>query len=71
MRKDHYEHRKAMMPALMPKTIEFVWAPLYAKLAATYLDRLPRGEVVDLFPARSTARRADSGACDGCSGRER
>ena len=46
MRKDHDEHRTermAMMPALMPKTIESVWAPLYAKyakLAATYLDRL-------------------------------
>src|SRR6266436_1545250 len=54
MRKDHDEHRTermAMMPALMPKTIESVWAPLYAKLAAAYLDRLPRGEVVDLFPA--------------------
>ena len=53
MRKDHDEHRAermAMMPALMPKTIESVWAPLYAKLAAEYLDRLPRGEVVDLFP---------------------
>ena len=45
MRKDHDEHRTermAMMPALMPKTIESVWAPLYAKLAAAYLDRLPR-----------------------------
>src|SRR5246127_2283606 len=53
MRKDHDEHRTermAMMPALMPKTIEAVWAPLYAKLAAAYLDRLPRGEVIDLFP---------------------
>jgi hypothetical protein len=53
MRKDHDEHRTermAMMPALMPKTIESVWAPLYTKLAATYLDRLRRGEVVDLFP---------------------
>jgi cytochrome P450 family 104 len=53
MRKDHDEHRAermAMMPALMPKTIESVWAPLYTKLAAAYLDRLPRGEVVDLFP---------------------
>jgi hypothetical protein len=31
MRKDHDEHRTermAMMPALMPKTIESVWAPL-------------------------------------------
>ena len=54
MRKDHDEHRTermAMMPALMPKTIEAVWAPLYAELAADYLDRLPRGEIVDLFPA--------------------
>jgi hypothetical protein len=54
MRKDHDEHRSermAMMPALMPKTIDSDWAPLYAQLAASYLDRLPRGEVVDLFPA--------------------
>lgn len=53
MRKDHDEHRAermAMMPALMPKTIEADWAPLYAKLASDYLDRLPRGEIVDLFP---------------------
>ena len=52
MRKDHDEHRAermAMMPALMPKTIDEVWAPLYARLAADYLGRLPRGEVVDLF----------------------
>ena len=37
MRKDHDEHRSermAMMPALMPKTIDEVWAPLYARLAA-------------------------------------
>ena len=54
MRKDHEEHRAermAMMPAWMPKTIESDWAPLYAKLAAAYLDRLPRDETVDLFPA--------------------
>lgn len=54
MRKDHDEHRAermAMMPALMPKTIEAVWVSLYEKLAGEYLDRLPRGEIVDLFPA--------------------
>ena len=54
MRKDRDEHRTermAMMPALMPKTIETVWAPLYAELAAAYLDRLPRGEVIDFFSA--------------------
>jgi cytochrome P450 len=54
MRKDHDEHRAermAMMPALMPKTIDADWAPLYTELARSYLDRLPRGEIVDLFPA--------------------
>ena len=54
MRKDDSEHRAermAMMPALMPKTIEAAWAPLYTELASEYLDRLPRGEIVDLFPA--------------------
>ena len=54
MRKDHDEHRAermAMIPALMPKTIESSWAPLYTGLAAKYLERLPRGETVDLFPA--------------------
>ena len=58
MRKDHDEHRTERM-AMMPKTIESAWAPLYAKRAAAYLpaaravtwsisfpvsqDRLPRG----------------------------
>ncbi len=54
MRKDDTEHRAermAMMPALMPKTIEAAWAPLYTRLAGEYLDRLPRGETIDLFPA--------------------
>ncbi|MDE2579645.1 MAG: cytochrome P450 [Hyphomicrobiales bacterium] len=52
MRKDGAEHRAermAMMPALMPKTIETVWTPLYRRLAADYVGRLPRGETVDLF----------------------
>ncbi|WP_408635142.1 cytochrome P450 [Paracoccus binzhouensis] len=51
MRKDGPEHmaeRMAMAPALMPKTIQEVWAPLYRRLVDVYLDRLPRGEVVDL-----------------------
>src|SRR6266699_334474 len=37
MRKDHDEHRTermAMMPALMPKTIESVWAPRNATMVA-------------------------------------
>lgn len=51
MRKDGAEHmaeRMAMAPALMPKTIQDVWAPLYRKIAAEYLDRLPRDGIVDL-----------------------
>lgn len=51
MRKDGAEHlseRMAMAPALLPKTIQEVWQPLYRTYAAEYLDRLPRGEIVDL-----------------------
>jgi cytochrome P450 len=51
MRKDGKEHlaeRMAMAPALMPKAINEVWAPLYRDLVVEYLDRLPKGEIVDL-----------------------
>jgi len=51
MRKDGPEHlaeRMAMAPALMPKTVQEVWQPLYRQFAGDYLDRLPKGEVVDL-----------------------
>ncbi|MCG6113107.1 MAG: cytochrome P450 [Paracoccus sp.] len=52
MRKDGDEHlaeRRAINPALTPKRINSDWGPLYEKLAAEYIARLPRGEVVDLF----------------------
>ena len=52
MRKDGAEHaaeRGAMQPAFMPKCIMGEWAPAYERIAAEYLDRLPKGEVVDLF----------------------
>lgn len=52
MRKDGDEHlaeRRAINPALTPKRINSDWGPLYERLATQYLDRLPRGEVVDLF----------------------
>ncbi|MBO6855435.1 cytochrome P450 [Roseibium sp.] len=52
MRKDGEEHRRermAMQPAFSPKVIKTDWADLYRKIAAEYLDRLPRGETVDLF----------------------
>ena len=51
MRKDGAEQmreRMAMAPALLPKTIQEVWQPLYRELAGQYLDRLPKGELVDL-----------------------
>ncbi|WP_269584752.1 cytochrome P450 [Roseibium sp. Sym1] len=54
MRKDGEEHRRermAMQPAFSPKVIKTDWADLYRKIAAEYLDRLPRGETVDLFSA--------------------
>ena len=52
MRKDGEEHlreRMAMMPSLLPKTIQTNWADLYRQIAEDYVGRLPRGETVDLF----------------------
>ena len=52
MRKDGAEHRAermAMQPAFTPKVIKSDWAGLYTQIASEYLDRLPRGETVDLF----------------------
>lgn len=53
MRKDGEEHlreRKAMMPTFSPFNLKNVWSPAYEKLAHEYLDKLPRNEVIDLFP---------------------
>ncbi|NDD34328.1 MAG: cytochrome P450, partial [Rhodobacteraceae bacterium] len=53
MRKDddaHLRERNAMMPTFAPKYIKNHWLPMYDKLADEYLDRLPKGEVIDLFP---------------------
>ena len=53
MRKDgdaHLRERNAMMPTFAPKFIKNHWLPMYDKLADEYLDRLPKGEVIDLFP---------------------
>lgn len=47
---DHMRERKAMMPTFSPKNLKTIWGPAYEKLANGYLDRLPRDEVVDLFP---------------------
>ena len=54
MRKDgeaHLRERNAMAPAFAPKVIQTEWMPAYRRIAAAYLDRLPRGETVDLFSA--------------------
>lgn len=53
MRKDgpaHLAERQAMQPTFMPGNLKNVWGPMYEAHAATYLDRLPRGETVDLYP---------------------
>jgi cytochrome P450 len=54
MRKDgeaHKRERMAMAPAFNPKVIQGSWMPEYRRIASEYLDRLPRGEVVDLHRA--------------------
>lgn len=54
MRKDgeaHKRERMAMAPAFSPKVIVNSWIPRYREIADAYLDRLPKGEVVDLFSA--------------------
>jgi cytochrome P450 len=54
MRKDGDEHRRermAMAPAFSAKVIQENWIPEYRRIASHYLDRLPKGEIVDLFPA--------------------
>lgn len=56
MRKDgaaHQRERMAMQGAFSPRVIRDEWVPEYEKIAAEYVGRLPRGEVVDLFPALS------------------
>ena len=56
MRKDGKEHmreRMAMAPAFNPKVVRDEWIPKYQEIAEAYVSRLPRGEVVDLFPALS------------------
>ena len=49
--KDHMRERMAMAPAFAPRVIQQEWMPRYREIAEEYVARLPRGEVVDLFPA--------------------
>lgn len=51
MRKDGEAHaceRGAMAPAFSPRVIKGCWHPLYIQIAKDYIDRLPRGETIDL-----------------------
>ena len=53
MRKDgaaHARERGAMAPAFAPRNIRNHWTGIYTQIAEDYVARLPRGEVVDLFP---------------------
>ncbi len=53
MRKDgdvQLHECNAMLPTFAPNHKKNHWLPIYAKLADDYLDRLPKGEVFDLFP---------------------
>lgn len=54
MRKDGEEHsreRNAMASAFGGRSIKQCWEPIYRQIAYDYVTRLPKGEVVDLFPA--------------------
>ena len=51
MRKDgtaHMRERNSMMAAFSPSNIRDVWLPIYRDIAADYIGKLPRGEVIDL-----------------------
>ena len=52
MRKDgaaHARERGAMAPAFSAAHIRSHWMPLYERIAAAYVARLPRGETVEFF----------------------
>lgn len=54
MRKDgaaHQRERRAMMPTFGRGNLRDIWVPMYERFAEEYLDRLPRDETIDLFPA--------------------
>lgn len=47
---DHMRLRNAMASSFSAKNIKDVWIPAYEKVVEDYVGRLPRGEVIDLFP---------------------
>ena len=53
MRKDgeaHSRERNAMASAFGGRSIKQCWEPIYRQIAQDYVARLPRGEIIDLFP---------------------
>jgi len=46
---DHQRDRRAMAPAFTARNMRDHWHETYTKIAHDYVDRLPRGETVDLF----------------------
>ncbi len=51
---DHLRERMAMQPAFSARIIKGSWRPLIEKIAIKYVDRLPRGETVDIFTDLAT-----------------
>lgn len=54
MRKDgeaHLRERNAMAPSYSASNIRDVWLPIYTKIAEEFVAKLPRGEIIDFFPA--------------------
>ena len=53
MRKDgeaHSRERNAMASAFGGRSIKQCWEPIYRQIAQDYVAKLPRGEIIDLFP---------------------
>ncbi|MEE9336018.1 MAG: cytochrome P450 [Granulosicoccaceae bacterium] len=48
---DHMRLRKPMMPCMSPGQVKKVWSEKIEKIAAEYIERLPRGEEIDFFKA--------------------
>ena len=48
---DHMRLRKAMMPCMSPGQVKKVWSEQIEKIAADYIERLPRGQEIDFFTA--------------------
>ncbi len=48
---DHNRLRSAMMPAMSPQNVKQSWSERIDSIADDYIDRLPKGEIVDFYSA--------------------